>query len=140
MDHDKLEIELIRDEGLRLTAYRDSLGYFTIGVGHLLGNSPRMTSITADEAKALYQWDVAQAEKLARGIFPNFGTLSDARQRALTNMAFNLGGRLQGFVRFIAAITAQDWTTAGREMADSTWAKQVGQRAVRLRAMIESGA
>ena len=36
MDRDKLIEELRADEGEKLVAYRDHLGYWTIGVGHLI--------------------------------------------------------------------------------------------------------
>ena len=37
------------------------------------------------------------------------------------------------FKKFIAGVNAGDWKTAAVEMMDSRWAKQVGDRAVRLR-------
>jgi lysozyme len=136
-----LKDELVRDEGLRLVSYRDSVGLWTIGVGHLLGEKQRMTEITKDEAMALLNIDMDLAELRVVKLlgFVGFGLLGEVRQRALVNMAFNLGGRLAGFKKFIAAVNTRDWATAGREMADSQWAKQVGDRAVRLRQMIETG-
>ena len=41
--------------------------------------------------------------------------------------------RLSKFKKFIAAVNEADWTTAGVEMLDSRWAKQVGNRATRLK-------
>jgi lysozyme len=128
----------MRDEGLRLQAYKDSVGLWTIGVGHLLGPTQRMTEITTAEAFALLEADVAEAAYRVKGLV---GTLElDAvRLRALTNMAFNLGNRLGEFKHFLAAVKAGDWQAAGQNMADSLWARQVGARAVRLRVMIETG-
>ncbi len=60
----------------------------------------------------------------------------ETRERALVNMAFNLGGRLAGFKKFLKAVNARDWPTAAVEMMDSKWATQVGDRATRLRDQI----
>ena len=141
MKLDLLRNELIRDEGLKLTAYKDSVGLWTIGVGHLLGDEQRMTEITTDEAHALLEWDIRIAQsRLAPLISPaEFDALSDPRQRALINMAFNLGHRLGQFKKFWMAFTAKDWTASGKEMMDSKWAVQVGTRAERLRDMIVTG-
>ena len=146
MDH-RLRDELIRDEGRSLTAYKDSVGLWTIGVGHLLGQSMRMSTITADECDALLAWDVKNAEALVALIFPSLDPTRGytsyepeyVRQRALVNMAFNLGGRLKDFRKFVAAVNQSDWEKAAVEMMDSKWAKQVGKRAVRLRDMILNG-
>jgi lysozyme len=66
--------------------------------------------------------------------------LDDVRQRVLANMCFNMGiGKLLGFKNFLVAVQAKDWTKAVAEMKNSAWFKQVGQRAVRLASMMESG-
>ena len=41
-DGDKLRRDLVRDEGKRLRPYRDSLGNWTVGVGHLLTGNDLM--------------------------------------------------------------------------------------------------
>lgn len=51
--------------------------------------------------------------------------LSENRQLALINLAFNLGGRLFGFKEMLAAIRAGDFARAGAELRDSKWATQV---------------
>ncbi len=141
MDLLKLRKELIRDEALRLTVYRDSVDLYTIGVGHELGATPRMTVITNEEAMALLTWDIEVAIGGATALLGSvaFNALSDARQRALTNMCFNLGHRIWEFGKFITALNKADWPTAAAEMMDSKWAKEVGERADRLHAMILTG-
>lgn len=143
MDEVQLRKELIRDEGLRQEAYRDSLGYWTIGVGHYLGDSKRMTFITRPEVNALLDADIAEARKIAYRLAPKaFGQWQwqdGARARALVNMAFNLGPRLSQFKNFLAAIDAEAWELAASEMMRSKWAKQVGKRAERLRDMVLNG-
>ena len=138
MDRDKLREELIRDEGLRLSAYRDSVGLWTIGVGHLLGDEPRMSKITLAEAHALLEADINEAEMRARN-FAGSVEGDEIRFRALVNMAFNLGDRLGEFKRFLGAVNLGDWPRAAIYMMESKWARQVGGRAVRLRNMIRDG-
>jgi lysozyme len=98
-----------------------------------------MTEITARECEALLNADIDAAETLARHYVPAAQLDGEVRYRALVEMAFNLGGRLGEFKKFLAAVNGGDWATAGKEMADSTWATQVGERAVRLRGLIETG-
>ena len=132
-----LKRELERDEGKRLIAYKDSLGFWTIGVGHLLGGSPRMSTLTDDECEALLEWDIAKATDAARRLVPAFGTLSDERQRALVNMTFNRGEqRMRDSTKILPAILAAssggDWALVREAFAGSQWASQVGPRAARL--------
>ncbi len=139
-DLNKLRDELKRDEGIRLIAYKDSVGLWTIGVGHLLGESMRMEQITAEECIALLDADIAIAERVVERIFPEWDTQFDeVRQRALVNMAFNLGNRLLQFQKFRAMMQLHAYADASREMLDSKWAKQVGARATRLSEMIAKG-
>lgn len=135
----KLRLQLIRDEGIRLEAYQDSVGLWTIGIGHLLGPSKRIKTITEAECDALFAWDVMLAEGVADWALPSWRTLDPARRRAIINMAFNLGGRLTQFVRFRQAVAAENWPAAGGAMMSSKWARQVGARAIRLQGAILTG-
>ena len=153
MNRSLLRNELMRDEGVKLHAYKDSVGLWTIGVGHLLGMEQRMAWITKAEMEALLEADIDEAEKLVRQLVPSFiywaygdpggpgssGPSEDARCRALVNMAFNLGPRLAQFKIFLAAVNEQEWLAASQAMMLSKWAKQVGARAERLRDMILEG-
>jgi lysozyme len=136
-----LKAELERDEGRRLQAYKDSRGWWTIGVGHLLGASPRMNEITDEECDALLDMDMTIAERRAISIIREavYDSLDDARQRVLVNMAFNLGDGLADFKHFLAAVTTGDVEEACKEMEASDWWGQVGDRAVRLQDMWRSG-
>jgi lysozyme len=122
------------------------MGYWTIGVGHLLGSSPRMSTITDDECDALYQFDVRLAEARVRSLVPQFLTLTDARQRALVNMSFNRGDHLTHSATILPAIQRAavsgnelDWQQVPLAIAGSEWARQVKGRAVRIGQMLASG-
>ena len=69
-----------------------------------------------------------------------FNDLNDVRQEVLANMRFNLGlANLRKFKRMIAALERRDWVDASREMLDSKWATQVGNRAIRLSNAMRTG-
>lgn len=124
-----LEDDLIRDEGLRLKPYRDTVGKLTIGVGRNLDD----VGITETEARVLLANDIAAAESALRRSFPWFLAAPEGVQRGLTNMAFNMGlPRLLGFQNMLKALAAGDYQKAALEALDSAWAKQVGARAVRI--------
>lgn len=138
-DRSRLKQDLIRDEGLRLEAYRDSVGLWTIGVGHLLGTEKRMSKITNNEAMALLDSDIVTAEHVLDQWIPLWTDLSSERSRALLNFCFNLGNRVMQFANTRVFLIAHDWEQAADAMLLSKWAMQVGQRAVRVTDMIRTG-
>lgn len=129
MNYLQTELDLIRDEGVRLRAYKCSKGHLTIGVGHKL--TPRelqsdMTEISLEQAGYLLHQDIGLALAGCYGIFGRwlFDGLSEPRQRALVNMCFQLGtAGLADFKRMVAAILRGDWIEAHKEALDSKWAK-----------------
>lgn len=138
-DRDKLVAELSRDEGRVPHAYKDSEGYLTIGVGHLIDKKKggRLPDFIID---LLLEYDIDAKINQIKSALPWIEKLSDARQRVVINMVFNLG--LAGFQKFrnaIAAMKAEDWDVAAAEMLNSKWARQVGPRAERLAQMMRTG-
>jgi lysozyme len=130
---------LKRDEGVVAHAYFDSEGFITIGCGRLI-DKRLGGGLSDDEINYLLNNDLFRAEKTARALFAGFDRLSEARKAVLVNMAFNLGQtRLAGFQRLREAVKEQDWEQAAKEMLDSRWAKQVGNRAVRLANQMRQG-
>jgi lysozyme len=136
MNREQLIEELKADEGVVLTLYKCSAGKNTIGVGRNIDDR----GITEDESDYLLSNDIDLCVKELESAFSWFSNLSDARQRVLINMCFNLGlSRLMGFKKFLAAVEAEEWQTASVEMLDSKWAKQVGLRSTRLRDLLLEG-
>lgn len=89
-------IDLIKSfEGLRLTAYQDSVGVWTIGYGHTRGAVPGM-EITAAEAEMYLRADLAAAEQAVSAQLVEEGwnaqDLTDHEFAALVSFTFNLGG------------------------------------------------
>jgi lysozyme len=124
---DNIFDQLVRDEGTRYTAYQDSRGVWTLGIGHNLS-----VPISHDAARQILRDDVLAADTSCRQL-PIWRELSEARQGVLVNMAFNLGfAGLMQFRGMYQALEAADYPAAAREMLASRWATQVGARAERL--------
>ena len=137
-----LRAELERDEGLRLTAYQDGGGVWTIGYGH---TGPEVhAGLTWTQAKAEQQLaaDIARVEMALNARAPWWTKLNDARQAVLVDMAFNLGmSGLLSFHHTIAATEAGAYAAAAADMlATEPWRSQVGARAERLALQIRTGA
>jgi lysozyme len=131
--------QLIRHEGLRLSAYQDSLGYWTIGVGRLI-DARKRGGITTAEARYLLGNDIVKVTSGLNDALPWWQTLSDVRQRVLADMAFNLGlAGLLTFKRTLVLIHDADYEAASKAMLQSKWASQVGRRAIRLAEMMRTG-
>jgi len=138
-DRTALQNELIRDEGIRLSAYRDSLGNLTIGVGHLIVKGESFTKISNTEALDILENDISIAERRLTNIFPSWRSLDEVRQRAMLNLTFNLGYKLADFKRFLHAAKSGDWDKAADCLVQSRWYKQVKLRGPRIVHAIRTG-
>ncbi len=117
-------------EGLRLKAYKDSLGYPTIGWGHLCVKN-EYTEIDEEKAQELFNKDLIETQFFVGRLFPDFSQYSENRKTALLDMAFQLRGNLTHFPKAMAHIKAQEWTEAVCDLLDSLWArKQTPSRAI----------
>jgi len=124
VDHDLLVL-VKGHEGFRARPYRDSRGYITVGYGFCLDTWP-LTEAEAEVVLAMRLLDVIH--ELSEQSW--WGTLTDRQQRAIADMAYNIGvGGVLRFHDMIAAIEARDWDRAAAAMLNSEWARQVGARA-----------
>lgn len=130
--------DLKSDEGCRLKAYQDTLGIWTVGVGHAhVSPDTVWTQSQADEQLAR---DIETAEHCLDDGAPWWKSLNDARQDVLVNMTFNMGwATLCGFHFFLAAAKAGDYDAAAHHMLNSKWAAQVHSRATRLAEQMRTG-
>lgn len=136
MDIQLLKKELTIDEGKRNKPYVDTVGKTTIGVGRNLTD----VGLSDDEIDLLLSNDINKAFAGLVQALPYVLNLSEVRQRALTNMAFNLGIKgLLGFVTTLNHIQNGRYQEASESMINSKWASQVGARAKRLALMIKEG-
>lgn len=139
-----LKCQLIRHEGRKNVSYKDTLGLLTGGIGHLLRQNeisqyPEGSPISDEQIEKWYNEDSLSATKIAQELMGSdvWGNLSEIRQRACIDLAYNLGkSRLSKFVNFISAMKRADYQTAGQELRNSKWFGQVKTRGPAIVTMI----
>lgn len=132
--------QLIRHEGLRLKLYKCPAGKISIGVGRNIQDR----GITRSEAMYMLAHDIASATVDLKRVMAAYHIpewmVSPPRKDALINVAFNIGRRsLIGFRKMWGAIHAENWDEAAKELLDSKYASDVGDRAVELAEQIRTG-
>lgn len=143
MFSDQLLANIKEAEGLRLEAYRDTLGYWTVGYGHKLAEGHDWTAYTVnpDTANGLLLTDLnaAYGDALRLSEWPALDT--QCRQDAVTEIVFNMGGATwRKFLKTRAAISDQEWQAAHDNLLNSLWAKQVKEgRADRIADQLRTG-
>lgn len=142
--------EIKRHEGEVLEVYKDSLGYLTFGVGHLIKDSddehgqPVGTPVSQERVDDVYDYDFDKHLDETIHLFESKGgedfyALPENIQHVLVNMTFNLGGtRFSKFNNMWKGVVSGDWEKVAVEMQDSKWFGQVGRRSVELQEMVRS--
>jgi lysozyme len=126
-------------EGRVPHAYHDSLGFLTIGVGHLIDRR-KGGALPEHVINALLTYDIEKHETEMLHHLPWAKDLDPVRFAVLVDMAFNLGTQgLLGFKNTLAAVKENRWEDAEKGMLASKWATQVGGRARRLGTMMRTG-
>jgi lysozyme len=134
-------------EGCVLHAYRDSLGNWTIGYGHLLDGNPgwdgyEISQIGADQ---LFEVDFERHIIELTESIPWIVLMDDVRQAVLYDMCFNLGVEpfdhdgFKDWPIFMGQVREGAYGEAAHNMRATLWAKQVKSRAERLAQMMETG-
>ena len=124
-----------KHEGYSPTIYDDSVGVPTLGFGfNLLEPMPKpvaelwLAILIVRHEKELqeYHW---------------YNSLDPVRQDALLDMHYNLGdAKFREFKKMIRALANKKYDEAAKEMLDSKWASQVGDRATELASIMINGA
>ena len=138
--YDTFAREMIKEhEGLRLNRYSDSKSYPTIGYGHLIRPSDNIpNSISRAFAERLFNKDYEHHAGAASKI-PGFDGASPQQKAALIDLTFNMGpGWYKDFPRMMAAFKRGDYETAGRELKDSQYYREVGRRGPTIVALIQN--
>jgi lysozyme len=132
--------QLRLDEDERPCVYKDSLGFYTIGIGRLVDDRKPGAGLRPDEMAYMLNNDIDdRIEALTRKL-PWFQDLDDARRGALLNMSFQLG--VDGLLKFkhtLALIRGRQYDEAADAMLESLWAEQTPKRAQRMSDQIRSG-
>ena len=135
----KLRAQLAIDEGVKYEVYKDHLGYATFGIGHLItAHDPENgwsvgTDVDEDRVIQAFESDCETVLSDCNILYEDFGDLPEEAQQIIANMMFNMGRtRLSKFRGMKRGVDARDWDAAADEMVDSSWYKQVTNRAERL--------
>lgn len=136
-----------KHEGVKPHIYKDSLGIPTVGIGFnmmrpdaraifnkLKIDYDRVMSGGIDLNEKQMQDLFSECLKIAyvdvKHYIPAFDGLPREIKLGLLDMSFNLGyGRLNKFVKTKEYIIKGDYKGAAKELQNSKWAKQVGNRA-----------
>ena len=138
MNLNKLQEQIMFEEGVKYEIYNDHLGYKTFGVGHLVrATDPENdmevgTKVSKMRVAECFEADLYVAindmEKFTEGM-----EIDDNIKECVTEMVFQLGlPRLNKFKKFKQALLDGDIETAQAEMKDSLWYRQTTNRAERL--------
>lgn len=124
---DELTQRIKLHEGFDPSAYKDSLGYWTIGYGALIDKRKggRLSQAACD---FILNEQIEEArDELVNQSFYKF--LDAVRQDALTELVFSMGlSNLLMFKNMLNALQVKDYIRAAEELNDSLWAVQVGSQ------------
>lgn len=148
MDLAQLVIDLRTDEGWRGYLYDDAndapirsgsyvRGHPTAGYGFALDVAP----LTQDEALPILRGRVSKVAAELLTTLAWTANLSEPRQRALANMAYQNGvDGLLKFTTFLGLLQMQKFEEAATDLEENTqWYKDSGSRAARIAALIRNG-
>jgi len=126
-----------KHEGFRDTVYSDSLGFATIGYGHLVlptDNFVEGVTYPKEQLEVLFDKDfqiaLTSANELVDGL-----DINHIAKGVIVEMCFQLGKpRVMKFKKMWAAIRNNDFDEAANQMIDSAWHKQTTSRCESLAA------
>jgi lysozyme len=114
---------LKREEGYVPHAYKDHLGYWTIGYGRLI-DERKGGGISREEGEFLLTNDIRKIEDALDEAVPWWREMTSARQAVLLSMAYQMGIRgVLGFRNTLRHMEAGDYDRAARGMMASKWAR-----------------
>jgi len=127
-------------EGLRLTAYQDSVGIWTVGYGHTGSDVRRGLTITEEQAVDLLRRDIATAAAAVNKLV-TVG-LSQNQFDALVDFVFNLGSARLAGSKLLRKVNAGDfagaaeqflvWVRAGNQVLPGLVTRRRAERAMFL--------
>lgn len=133
------------DEGRERSAYQDTEGWWTIGIGRLI-DKRKGGGLSEDEIDYLFANDLKEKTAQVMTALPWVANLNEPRQAVLISMCFQmgigsvkLGSGLLGFTNTLRHIENGRWAQAAMGMRASRWARQTPKRAMRMAAQMETG-
>lgn len=121
-----LRQRITEHEGKKQFVYKDSLGYYTVGIGRCLDQRIDGAGLSDEEIQYLLSNDIAKA-KAELQHYTWYQILDEVRRGVLIELCFNMGlSHLLTFKEMLVALSTLDYEDAAKELLDSLWAKQVG--------------
>jgi len=144
MSEQDIKDMIIAHEGIRYEPYKDSVGLWTVGVGHLIGDGRSLPpeynrKFSHEEVMAMFDKDYEKHKKQAQSNVPSFSKYDSMGQAAFIDLTFNMGpGWPKKFPNTIKAVAAGDTEKAARGLEDSLWYQQVKSRGPKIVSMVEN--
>ena len=141
MNYDDLKARIKEHEGFRDQVYKDSLGFATIGYGHLVLDTDHFIegqSYPKEHLEKVFDGDFDTACSNANQLIKDL-PLHHQAKCVIIEMVFQLGiGGVSKFKNMWKALGEGDYQIASEEMLDSKWAKQTPKRAEELSSVMKS--
>ncbi|AQW88764.1 putative baseplate hub and tail lysozyme [Erwinia phage pEa_SNUABM_50] len=125
----------------RFWIYKDSMGYPTIGYGHLITAKDNFAGgIDEPTADALLQKDLVRTVRDAQSIYAQYNMKTPyICQIVLTEMVFQMGkGKVLKFKNTLAAMARGDYKAAAAGIRNSAWYNQTTRRAEVMARRVEA--
>jgi lysozyme len=139
---DKWIMDMVkRHEGVVYKIYKDSLGFPTFGVGHLITRNdpeygkPIGTPVSPARVNEVFLKDFAKHKKIAEQT-PGYDKANTLGKGAMVDLAFNMGKWWPKWPKTSSALSRGDWQGASSSLRNSKWARQVGRRSDTITNMI----
>ena len=151
LDMAEMITRLKKHEGCVLHPYICPAGKLTIGIGRNVMDNPFtdeeriavgdwQNGITKEAAHMLCRNDISKCITQLRQHVPFFDKLDKERKYALIDLCYNMGIKtLLTFKKTLANIGCGNYKIAAEQLLQSKYAKQVGDRALRIAKLIETG-
>ena len=134
-DYTDLMERIKKHEGFVPKIYKDSLGFATIGYGHLVLPEEQWEEgkeYSKEQLEHVFKTDFNNAVGQATGLMDGMN-LDDKAREVIIEMVFHLGvGGVCKFKKMWEALRNKDYGEASFQMMDSRWAKQTPNRAESL--------
>lgn len=116
------------DEGKSNSPYRDTKGYWTIGVGHFIGDTIEALKLSDNTILSMLREDIKIAYEETISIFGTqfLGSINAPRKMAILTLVFTLGrAKLLTFHQTVPAIKEKRWADAAGLLLKTKWAEDV---------------
>ena len=132
-----------KNEGNKNVPYKDTEGYWTVGIGHFIGKelpdeykdeNGEPKAISDEKVQELFKQDYAKHKAEAEAL-PHYDALDDNGKTVLIDLSFNMGGdkfNANKWPGFFDALADRDVNRAADELVDSRWYRQTKSRGKRM--------